>query len=110
MLRKFDLQSAINASKIAFQEGKFGIGKSDKIVGEVMDPVKMHDGNTFYGLYPVFPLPERCFSDDHVMYFTIKQMGHLRSVAIDINTYQVCLNGFKTFQLTNFAYKTRDLR
>ena len=55
-----------------------------------MDPVTMHDGNTFYGLYPKFPLPERCFSDDHIMYFTIKQLGALRSIAVDINTKQVC--------------------
>ena len=59
-----------------------------------MDPVTMHDGTTFYGLYPKFPLPERCFSDDHIMYFTIKQHGTLRSIAVDINTNQV--NFFKT--------------
>ena len=51
----------------------------------------MHDGDTFYGLYPKFPLPERCFSDDHIMYFTTKQLGNLRSIAVDINTHQVFL-------------------
>ena len=64
-------------------------GLSEVIVEQVMDPVTMHDGSTFYGLYPKFPLPERCFSDDHVMYFTIKQHGTLRSIAVDINTNQV---------------------
>ena len=62
---------------------------SEVIVEQVMDPLTMHDGDTFYGLYPKFPLPERCFSDDHIMYFTIKQVGNLRSIAVDINTHQV---------------------
>ena len=62
---------------------------SEVIVEQVMDPLTMHDGDTFYGLYPKFPLPERCFSDDHIMYFTTKQLGNLRSIAVDINTHQV---------------------
>ena len=62
---------------------------SKVIVEQVMDPVTMHDGSTFYGLYPKFPLPERCFSDDNIMYFTIKQHGTLISIAVDINTNQV---------------------
>jgi hypothetical protein len=69
---------------ISFESSHFEV-----IVEQVMDPVTMHDGNTFYGLYPKFPLPERCFSDDHIMYFTIKQLGALRSIAVDINTKQV---------------------
>ena len=71
-----------------------------------MDPVTMHDGNTFYGLYPKFPLPERCFSDDHIMYFTIKQLGALRSIAVDINTKQVCNSCIFLFRQHFFFTKT----
>ena len=74
------------------------------VVEQVMDPVTMHDGNTFYGLYPKFPLPERCFSDDHIMYFTIKQLGALRSIAVDINTKQVCNSCISFVQTTILFY------
>ena len=73
-----------------------------------MDPVTMHDGNTFYGLYPKFPLPERCFSDDHIMYITIKQLGALRSIAVDINTKQVC-NSWISFIQTIFFLLTKTV-
>ena len=92
-LIKFNLHDAVTQSKNAFQKGILGIevNSAKVVVEQVMDPETMLDGRKFFGLYPKFPLPERCFSNDHVMYFTIKQLGTLKSIAIDINTNQVCV-------------------
>lgn len=90
-LKKFNLAEAEMESKKAAQNGQLGIDVAELIVDDVQEVVTMHDGSTFYGLYPKFPLPDRCFSNDHVMYMTIYQVGSLRSIAVDLNTKQVIM-------------------
>jgi hypothetical protein len=89
-LMKFNLREAIMVAKKAAT--KDGLDIAEEVVGQVTDPVTMHDGTTFYGIYPKFPLPANCFSSDQVFYVTILQAGARRIAAIDINTKQVNRN------------------
>ena len=93
-LMKLNLHHGIEHAK-QDSYGTVGISMGQVIVDEVLEPVAMHDGNTFYGLYPKFPLPQRCISKDHVMYLTIHEAGTTQTIAIDINSGQV--NFFRGF-------------
>ena len=98
-LMKLNLSEGVLHAKQA-SYGTLGISIGQVVVGEVHEPVAMHDGNTFYGLYPKFPLPQRCISKDHVMYLTIHEVGTTRTIAIDLNTRQVILQFISPFLLT----------
>ena len=84
---KLNLTEGISKAKES--QGTMGISIGQVVVDEVLEPFEMHDGETFYGLYPKFPLPSRCISSDHVLYLTIHEVGVLRTLAIDINSGQV---------------------
>ena len=88
-LMKLNLDQGISASRQAAEANIHEIDIADIIVDRVSIPVTMHDGNTFYGLYPHLPLPDRCFSSDDIFYMTISQGASLQVVAIDINSKQV---------------------
>ncbi len=88
-LMKLNLEQGIAAAEQAAENGILEIDIADMIVDQVRVPVMMHDGNQFNGLYPKLPLPDRCFSSDHIFYVTFYEGASTRMAAIDINTKQV---------------------
>ena len=62
------------------------------LVDQVFKPsMELESGNIFQGLYPLLPLPERCFSNGK-MHFTTYQNESLRLVSVDVDSGEIKLH------------------
>jgi len=96
-LMKANFNTLVEAAK----KNLIGDLKTEQVVvKQVYFPYEQHDGTTFSGLYPKFPLPERCFSNNgSIFYMSIFDRSAIRLIAVDLKTSQLSFHPQKDITL-----------